>query len=136
MNAGRIIAYIAAAILIFFGILFVWGAFSPQGSSGWILVGVVSIGLGLVLIWLAGRRRAGAEGPQEIVQRVELSGDVSLEKMTCRNCGGALSSDNVKVVAGAAVVHCLLRHSYQLEEDEVVGGSEISASLKLARSLS
>ncbi len=118
MNAGRIIAYIAAAILIFFGVLFVWGAFSPQGSSGWILVGLVSIGLGLVLIWFAGRRRAGAEGPQEIIQRVELSGDVSLEKMTCRNCGGALSSDNIKVVAGAAIVHCpYCGTSYQLEEE-------------------
>ncbi|HKY83767.1 MAG TPA: hypothetical protein VJ160_02975 [Anaerolineales bacterium] len=118
MNAARIIAYIAAAILIFFGVLFVWGAFSPQGSSGWILVGLVSIGLGLALIWLGGRRRAGGEGPQEIIQRVELSGDVSLEKMICRNCGGALSTDNVKVVAGAAVVHCpYCGTSYQLEEE-------------------
>jgi len=49
MTAARIIAYIAAAILIFFGVLFVWGAFSPQGSSAWILVGPVSVGLGLAL---------------------------------------------------------------------------------------
>ena len=117
MNAGRIIAYIAAAIFVFFGVLFVYGAFSPQGSPGWILVGLISIGICFVLIWLAGRRRAGSEGPQEIIQRVELSGDVSLERMTCRNCGGALSSENIKVVAGAAVVHCpYCGTSYHLEE--------------------
>jgi hypothetical protein len=116
MSAGRIIAYLAAAILIFFGVLFVWGAFSPQGSPGWIPIGLLSIGAGFILIWLVGRRAAEA-GKQEIIQRIELSGDVSLEKMTCRNCGGALSTDNVKVVAGAAVVHCpFCGTSYQLEE--------------------
>ena len=35
----KIIAYIAAAILIFFGVLFIWGAFSPEGQPVWILVG-------------------------------------------------------------------------------------------------
>jgi len=117
MSVGRVIATIAAAILILFGILFVWGAFSPQGSPGWIPVGLVTIGVGFGLIWLAGRGRAGAPGAQEIVQRVELSGDVSLERMTCRSCGGALSSENVKVVAGAAVVHCpYCGATYHLEE--------------------
>jgi hypothetical protein len=117
MSAGRIIAYIAAAILIIFGFLFVYGAFSPQGSASWIPVGLISLGGGFGLIWLAGRRAAGA-GKQEIVQRIEISGDVSLEKMTCRNCGGALSSDNVKVLAGAAVVNCpFCGTSYHLEEE-------------------
>lgn len=116
MSAGRIIAYIAAAILIFFGVLFVYGAFSPEGSAGWIPVGLISLGAGFVLIWLAGRRKAEA-GTQEIVQRIELSGDVSLEKMTCRNCGGALSTENIKMVAGAPVVNCpFCGTSYQLEE--------------------
>ena len=56
MRAGKIIAYIAAAIFIFFGVLFVWGAFSPEGSTGWIFVGVISIGLGLILIWFGSRQ--------------------------------------------------------------------------------
>lgn len=117
MSAGRIIAYIAAAILIFFGVIFIYGAFSPQGSAGWIPIGLISLGVGFALIWLAGRRKSGAEA-QEIVQRIELSGDVSLEKMTCRSCGGALSSENVKVVAGAAVVNCpFCGTSYHLEEE-------------------
>lgn len=117
MSAGRIIAYVAAAILIFFGVLFVYGAFSPQGSAGWIPIGLISLGAGFVLIWLAGRRKSGSQ-TQEIVQRIELSGDVSLEKMSCRNCGGALSSENVKVMAGAVVVTCpFCGTSYHLEEE-------------------
>ncbi|HEY42992.1 MAG TPA: hypothetical protein G4O11_03310 [Anaerolineae bacterium] len=116
MSAGRIIAYVAAAILIFFGVLFVWGAFSPQGSPGWIIVGVISIGAGLVLIWLAGRQ--AKREATEIVQKIELSGDVDLETLSCRNCGGALSPDNVKMIAGAPVVSCpYCNTSYQLTEE-------------------
>ncbi len=116
MSAGRVIAYLSAAILVFFGVIFIYGAFSPQGSPGWIAVGLASVGVGFGLIWLAGRRRAEASR-REIIQRIELSGDVSLEKMTCRTCGGALSSDHIKVLAGAAVVNCpYCGASYHLEE--------------------
>ena len=115
MSAGRIIAYIAAAILIFFGVLFIWGAFSPQGSPGWILVGVISVGAGMGLIWLARKR---AKERAEIIQKIELSGDVNLETLTCQNCGGTLSSDNIKMVAGAPVVNCpYCNSSYQLSEE-------------------
>jgi Zn finger protein HypA/HybF involved in hydrogenase expression len=119
MSAIRVIAYIAAAILIFFGVLFIWGAFSPQGSPGWILVGAISVAVGFGLIVLAGafgRREAAAK--QELIQKIELSGDINLEKLTCRNCGGALSSDNIKMLAGAPVVRCpYCGTSYQLTEE-------------------
>ena len=56
MNTIKIIAYIVAAILILFGALFIWGAFSPDGSTGWILIGLISVGIGLALIWFGGRQ--------------------------------------------------------------------------------
>jgi hypothetical protein len=116
MSAGRIIAYIAAAILVFFGVLFVWGAFSPEGSTGWILVGLISIGAGLVLIYLAGRQ--AKRETAELIQKIELSGDVDLESLTCQNCGGSLSPENVNMVAGAPVVSCpYCNTSYQLTEE-------------------
>ena len=34
MKAGKIIAYVVAGILIFFGVLFIWGATGDQGSGG------------------------------------------------------------------------------------------------------
>ncbi len=109
-------AYILAGILIFFGVLFLWGAFSPQGSTGWLVVGAISIAAGLGLIWLVGR--SSAKGKVEIVQKIELSGDINLESLTCRNCGATLSSDNVKMLAGAPVVTCpYCGASYQLTEE-------------------
>lgn len=116
MNAGRAIAYIAAAVLIFFGVLFVWGAFSPNGSPGWILIGLISIAAGFGLIWFATRRAKQDE--TTIVQKIELSGDVELEKFNCRNCGAPLTSKNIEMVAGAPVVTCpYCGTSYQLSEE-------------------
>jgi hypothetical protein len=116
MSAIRIIAYIAAAILLFFGVLFVWSAFSPTGSPANILTGLITLGAGFGLIWFAGRR--AKREASELVQKIELSGDVELETLSCRNCGGALSPDNVKMVAGAPVVSCpYCNTSYQLSEE-------------------
>jgi hypothetical protein len=119
MSAGKIIGYIAAAILIFFGVLFIWGAFSPQGQTGWILVGLVTVVIGFGLIWFASRRKppetAGAEG---VTLNIELPGNVSLDSLRCQNCGGALSPENVKMVAGAPVVTCpYCGTTYQLTEE-------------------
>ena len=118
MTAGKIIAYIAAAILIFFGVLFIWATFSPQGQIGWLVVGVISVGIGFGLIWFASRRRPAAEGEQNVTLNVELPGNVSLDSLKCRSCGGSLTADNIKMVAGAPVVSCpYCGTTYQLTED-------------------
>ena len=120
MTAGKIIAYIAAAILIFFGVLFIWGAFSPSGSTGWLPVGVISVGIGLGLIWLAGRQKpseAGA-GTTNVNLKIDLPANVKLDSMKCKSCGGDLTLDNIKMVAGAPVVNCpYCNTTYQLTEE-------------------
>jgi hypothetical protein len=116
MSAGRLIAYIAAAILIFFGVLFLWGSGASSSGVAWIITGALSVAAGFGLIWFASRKRPDESA--ELVQRIELSGDIELETLTCRNCGGALSSENVKMIAGAPVVQCpYCNTSYQLSEE-------------------
>jgi predicted membrane protein len=118
MSAIRIIAYIAAAILIFFGVLFIWATFSPQGNLGWLLIGVISVLIGFGLIWFAQRRKAAEEQEKNITYKVDLSGDIKLESLKCKACGGPLTPDNVKMVAGAPVVTCpYCGVSYQLTEE-------------------
>lgn len=116
----KAIAYIAAAILIFFGVLFVWGAFSPQGSPGWILVGALSTLIGFVIIWFASRKQAISPGNvgSNVTLKVDLPGNVALDTFKCQSCGGSLTPENVKMVAGAPVVTCPYCHtSYQLTEE-------------------
>ena len=116
MKAGRTIAFIAAAILILFGVLFIWGTFSPDGELWWMVIGAISIAGGLGLIWFT-RRRELHEVKHEIVQKIELSGDIDLEKIKCEFCGGPLGSDDISMVAGAPVVSCpFCGSSYQITE--------------------
>jgi hypothetical protein len=118
MSAVKIIAYIAAAILIFFGVLFIWGAFSPEGSVGWIPVGIISVGIGFGLIWFASRRKTAPQEAGEVTLKIDLPADVNLDTLKCQSCGGSLTTDNIKMVAGAPVVDCPYCHTtYQLTEE-------------------
>jgi Na+/melibiose symporter-like transporter len=117
MSAGRIIAYIGAAILIFIGVLFVMATFSSTGTIGWLFVGIVLVGTGLALVWFASRKPK-EEGPVNVTYKVDLAGDVNLETMKCKSCGGTLTSENIKMVAGAPVVTCpFCGSTYQLTEE-------------------
>jgi hypothetical protein len=120
MPAGKIIAYILAAILIFFGVLFIWATFSPDGQIGWLVVGVISVGIGFGVIWFASRRKVaqGDLGGESVSYNIDLPGDINLDTMKCRSCGGSLTMENIKMVAGAPIVSCpYCNTTYQLTEE-------------------
>jgi hypothetical protein len=120
MSAGKIIAYIFAAILIFFGVLFIWATFSPDGQIGWLVVGVISVGIGFGLIWFASRKTTSDSAAQgnNVTLKLDLPGDVNLDSMKCQSCGGVLTMDAIKMVAGAPVVSCpYCNTTYQLTEE-------------------
>ena len=119
MSAGKTIGYIVAGILIFFGILFIWGAFSPQGEPGWIVVGIISAAIGLgIIAFVRLREPKPAQPPQEIIQKIDLSGEVELEKLKCQNCGAELDQDSIKVKEGAIFVSCpYCGTAYQMVEE-------------------
>jgi predicted RNA-binding Zn-ribbon protein involved in translation (DUF1610 family) len=119
MSAGKTIGYIVAAILIFFGVLFIWGAFSPQGEPGWIVVGIITAAIGLgIIAFIRFREPKPAQPPQEIIQKIDLSGEVELEKLKCQNCGAELDQDSIKVKEGAIFVSCpYCGTAYQMVEE-------------------
>jgi len=119
MSAGKIIGYIVSAILIFFGILFIWAAFSPEGETGWIVVGIITVAIGLgIILFIKFREPKPAQPPQEIVQKIDLSSDIQVEKLKCQSCGGQLDQNSVSVKAGAVFVNCpYCGASYQIVEE-------------------
>jgi len=131
MSTSRTLSYLAAAILIllglaavFFGIIYVWGSFSPSGQRGWltagsisVVIGLVMIGGGIYLISLVGRGKVGGI-TQNVTYKVDLPANVSIDTLKCKSCGGSLTMDNIQMVAGAPVVNCPYCHSvYQLTEE-------------------
>jgi len=121
MGAVRTIAYILAAILLLFGVLFIWAAFGEVFNSGWLVAGLIMIGISFGLIvagYFIGRREALEKAAQNVTLKIDLGGEVSLDTLKCQNCGGSLSPENVKMVAGAPVVTCpYCGTSYQLSEE-------------------
>jgi hypothetical protein len=118
MSAGKIILYIAAAIFIVFGVLFILSAFSPQGQPGNILTGLILVVIGFGFIFFAARRKAGAAAGDNVTLKIDLPANVSMDTLKCKSCGGALTPENIKMVAGAPVVTCpYCNTTYQLTEE-------------------
>ncbi len=110
----KTIGNIVAAILIFFGVLFIWGAFTPETGISYLIIGGVTVAIGLAIAWYVNRK---PPAEQKVTYELELTGDVSLENFQCKQCGGSLSSKNVKLIGGAMTVECPYCGAvYQLEE--------------------
>lgn len=106
----RIIAYVLAAALGVLGLIFVAGA---QGQVMRIVVGGVLL-LGAAAIVALSRL---APVQTTMTQKIDLSGDVGVQDLVCRRCGGHLSEKSVSVRAGAVFVNCeFCGAAYQLEE--------------------
>ncbi|HOS81007.1 MAG TPA: hypothetical protein PLJ24_12180 [Anaerolineae bacterium] len=108
----ELITYIIAAVLAFFGLMFVVGM---EGEVIRLVIGLILMAGAGVMIYLTKVRPKHQE--TTVIQKIDLSGDVSLEQMRCRSCNGALSQDALEVRAGAIFVHCpYCGTTYQIEE--------------------
>lgn len=118
MSALRIITFIGAAILIFFGVIFIWAAFNPDVADSWIIGGLLTLAIGFGLIYLATRMKVSKEGPGEVTLNIDLPANVNLDTFKCAHCGGSLTTDNISMVAGAPVVNCpYCGTTYQITEE-------------------
>ena len=107
MKALKIVLAVSGAVIIFFGLVFLIGGRPVSGA--------VILLTGVFLLWTGLRKPRTRD--VIVKQELELTGDVTLENMKCRQCGGTLSSDNASVRAGTVFVSCPYCHSeYQLEE--------------------
>ena len=123
MRAGRVIAFITAAMFIIFAFLFILGALSSEVTSEergiWIGVGIVGLIIGFVLIFVGTKLTPPQKAGDQVVNlNVDLPADVNMETIKCKSCGGPLTSKDIKMVAGAPVVECPhCSTTYQLTEE-------------------
>jgi len=115
----KIISYIASAILIGFGVLFILSAFSPQGQTGNLIIGVILVGIAFGIIYFVTKKAKEAEkNITNVSLNIDLPGNVALESLKCKSCGGALTSDSITMVNGAPMVTCPFCNStYQITEE-------------------
>ncbi len=122
---GAGILFLLGLCLVGYGALNVVGSTSAQGQSSWLFfgigfacVGIFFLASGVGLIWLGSRKtKVGDEGGQ-VVMKIDLPGDTKISQMKCQSCGGAITSADVKMLAGAPVVTCpYCQATYQLSEE-------------------
>ncbi len=114
----KVIAFIGAGLLILFGAIMSLGSVDPvNGNIVWLPIGLVLIGVGLAIVFVAARRKP-VDPTTNVTLKVDLPGNVAMDAMKCNSCGGVLSSENVSMVQGAPMVTCPYCHTiYQLTEE-------------------
>jgi DNA-directed RNA polymerase subunit RPC12/RpoP len=120
MSTGKIIGYIVAAILLFFGVLWLLSAFSTETPSpgGRLLVGGLLVLIGLGLIVAVRLREPKPEQQVTIRQEIDIGGDVEMETLKCRNCGAQLDKSAISLAEGAVIVSCpYCGTTYQIVEE-------------------
>ena len=115
MKSAKIILFILSAGFLIFSFLFILAGFS---NASHFLTGIILAGVGFVLIFLASRIKTEPDQPDIVNVNVDLPGNVSMDTIKCKSCGGTLSQKDIKLVAGAPVVTCpFCGTSYQLTEE-------------------
>lgn len=124
LYVGAGILFLIGLCLVGYGVLNVIGSTSSNGSANWLtfglgfgLVGVLFLAGGAGLIYAAMRGQK-TEVVQQVTMNVDLPGNTKISAVNCRNCGGALKPENIKMVAGAPMVECpYCGTTYQLTEE-------------------
>jgi len=128
---GKTFAFVGAGVLFLIGLcLLGYGALNVIGStaspenSNWLAFGIGFACLGVLffaggggLIWL-GMRGQKTEVVQQVTMKVDLPGETKVSQMKCQSCGGPITSNDIKIMAGAPVVTCpYCQATYNLTEE-------------------
>jgi hypothetical protein len=122
MYVGAVILILlAAAGICVGGFILLGAAGGAQGVTGigsaGMIIGTIALIGGIALIVLA-VRKTKQDTAQNVTYKVDIPANTKVEQMTCKNCGGALKPENIKMVMGAPMVECpFCGTSYQLTEE-------------------
>lgn len=121
---GAAALFLIGLCLLGYGVLLVIGSTAESGSSGWLTYGIGFVCLSLLffaggggLVWL-GIRGQKTEVVQQVTMKVDLPGQTKVSQMKCQSCGAPITSNDIKIMAGAPVVTCpYCQATYQLTEE-------------------
>jgi len=118
MKSGKIILFVLAAFALIFYFLFFLGSGGQTGGFNFIWIAISLAAVGFILIFFATRMGAPSEVPDNVTVNIDLPGEVGMDTIKCKSCGGVLSEKDIKLVAGAPVATCpFCGTTYQLTEE-------------------
>ena len=111
------VRFVALCLMLIFGLagLLLIIAAGYSNFAFRLPVGIVCLAAAVVLGWMSQMRPVAHTHVHRM--EVDLSGDVALEKLQCKQCGAELDRESVTMAAGAVMVRCgYCGAEYQLEE--------------------
>jgi hypothetical protein len=116
-----VLLLLAAAGICLGGFILLGASGGAQGVTGigsaGMLIGAIALVGGIVMLVFAARKTK-QDTAQNVTMKIDLPGETKIEAMKCRNCGGSLTADNIKLVNGAPMVNCPYCNTvYQLTEE-------------------
>lgn len=110
----KIVLKSLAACLAILGLIFIVAGANPL-LAGRIVVGSIMLA-GAIALFLAARMKQEVK-QIKVTERIEIGGDVSLERIKCQSCGGNIGKENVTFKDGAIFIECpYCSATYQMEE--------------------
>jgi len=103
---AKLLGIIISAFLLILGLLFLIA--SPAGNTlPRIIIGAIAIVMAAGVLWLAVlKRTTEVINKVELTQKIDLSGEINLENLKCKNCGASLDQKSVTVREGATFIKC------------------------------
>jgi hypothetical protein len=98
---GKVAGYLAAAFLVFLGVIFL---LASVYATSRLLVGTVLTLAGVAVAFLMWR--AGA-APPSVKYEIETPGSLKLDSIKCPNCGAGLDPSKIELRVGAPWVKCV-----------------------------
>ena len=124
MSAKEVIGYIISAILLLFaGILLFYATIFALASSyvpQRLITSALLFIAGFVLLFFAGfgvyyTRR---QKPIQIIQKLELPGQIKVQPVRCPNCGASLDINQTKIIDGVPSIKCsYCGHTFEVTEE-------------------
>ncbi|MHA1785249.1 MAG: hypothetical protein ACTSVY_09350 [Candidatus Helarchaeota archaeon] len=99
----RAILGVVSVVLIIFGALFLMAS-SVENMVPRIITGCILVAIAFVLIIFAYKGKDKQE--ITIIQKVDLPVGSTVEKLTCKNCGGILDRDTIQMKNGVLTIKC------------------------------
>ena len=124
MSTKEVIGYIISAILLFFASILLFYAVIFALASSYIPLRLVTSAFlfiaGFALLFIAGfalyyiRRQK----PTQIIQKLELPGQIKVQPIRCPNCGASLDINQTKIIDGVPSIKCsYCGHTFEVTEE-------------------
>ena len=106
----EVIGYIVSASLLFFAVIFAWASsFLPMRLA----ISALLFIAGFAILYYIRKQK-----PTQIIQKLELPGEIRVQPIRCPNCGASLDINQTKIIDGVPSIKCsYCGHTFEVTEE-------------------